>query len=308
MINDMSKVNIAIVGPTACGKTRRAVQLARIYDAEIVSADSRQIYRGMDIGTGKDIEEYGDVPVHLIDICDAGERYNLHRYITDARRVLDEIASRSRRAIICGGSGMYIENLLSGIILPDVPRNDELRNRLSQLSLSELTQILSRYKKLHNTTDVDNPRRAIRAIEIAEWYVTHPDAATDAYRSKAKPSDAVVIGLEIDRESRRKLIDRRLRQRLANGMIDEARRLLANGLSHEDLMYYGLEYKYMSLHLQGVLTLEEMTSQLETAIHQFAKRQMTWLRGMERRGFTIHWLPYNLPEDEFIVRARALIP
>lgn len=291
---------IAIVGPTACGKTRRAVEVAYAFGGEIISCDSRQVYRSMDIGTGKDVGEYGDIPVHMLDVCEAGERYNLFKFLAAARVALDDIARRGRRPVICGGSGMYIENLLSGIKLPDVPCNSELRKRLEELSLDELTAILKGYKKLHNTTDTDNPRRAIRAIEIEEWLATHPDEANAADRTTSSPIDALVVGIDIPRDDRRRRITERLHARLDDGMLDEARRLLAQGVDHETLQYYGLEYKYMSLHLQGHLSYEEMFSQLETAIHQFAKRQMTWLRGMERRGFKIRWIPYDTPTDHFI--------
>lgn len=291
---------IAIVGPTACGKTRRAVEAATAFDGEIISCDSRQVYTGMDIGTGKDIEEYGNIPYHLIDVCKAGERYNLFRFLGEAHNALDDIIARGKRPIICGGSGMYIENLLSGITLPDVPCNQPLRDKLEQLPLEELKRILSSYKQLHNDTDTDNPRRAIRAIEIEEWFVNHPEDAAAADKSSVNPIDALIIGVDISREDRRNRISQRLKQRLDEGMIDEAKRLLAEGVDHDTLQYYGLEYKYMSLHIQGVITYREMYEQLETAIHQFAKRQMTWLRGMERRGFKIHWLPFDMPTDKFI--------
>lgn len=290
---------ITILGPTACGKTRRAVELARLLDAEIVSCDSRQVYRDMDLGTGKDRGEYGDVPVHLLDVCRAGERYNLFRFLSDARTALDGIARRGRRAILCGGSGMYLENLIAGISLPDVPCNPELRSSLAHKSLDELTEILRGYKTLHNTTDVDTAQRAVRAIEIETWYQAHPELAASTDRNTAVPLDTVIIGLDIPRDLRRSKIDMRLQQRLDEGMIDEVRNLISMGVDHDTLMYYGLEYKFISLHLQGLITLDEMQQQLRTAIHQFAKRQMTWFRGMERRGFTIHWLPFDMPDREF---------
>lgn len=290
---------ITILGPTACGKTRRAVQLACSLGAEIVSCDSRQVYRGMDIGTGKDLGEYGDVPVHMVDVCPAGERYNLFRFLSEAHAALEDISGRGRRAILCGGSGMYLENLIAGVSLPDVPCNPALRASLESKTLGELTTILSSYKTLHNTTDVDTPQRAIRAIEIETWYREHPKHAAQADRATAAPLDTMIIGLDIPRDERRRRIDVRLRQRLDEGMIDEVRSLLAQGVDHDTLMYYGLEYKFISLHLQGLLTFDEMEEQLRTAIHQFAKRQMTWFRGMERRGFIIRWLPYDMPDDAF---------
>lgn len=288
---------IVITGPTASGKTRRAVDVARAIGGEIVSADSRQIYRGMDIGTGKDLEEYGDVPVHLIDICPAGYKYNLFEYLRDCRTAIEDIRSRGRIPILCGGTGLYVESVLKGLQLPEVPENPSLRASLEGKSLDELTEILAGMKALHNVTDVDTAKRAIRAIEIQTFYLDHPEAAAQA---EPHPIDnAVVIGVEVDRDTRRRRITERLHARLAEGMVDEVKRLLASGIAPDDLIYYGLEYKYLTLHLTGELTLAEMTAQLETAIHQFAKRQMTWFRGMERRGFPITWLDGSLPADEF---------
>lgn len=278
---------IAIVGPTASGKTRHAVNLARQIDAEIISADSRQVYRGMDIGTGKDIAEYGDVPYHLIDICDAGEKYNLHRFITDFRKAYDSIRSRGRNAILCGGTGMYVETALAGISLPEVPRDEELRRSLEDKSLSELTEILASMKHLHNTTDVDTRQRALRAIEIETWYQTHPADAMAASRATATPLDARIFCIDIPRDLRRQRIAERLDARLKEGMVEEVERLLAGGLTAEQLIYYGLEYKYVTEYVIGRISRSEMHQQLLTAIHQFAKRQMTWFRGMERRGFTL---------------------
>lgn len=290
---------ITIVGPTASGKTGRAVSLSRLINAEIISGDSRQVYRGMDLGTGKDLEEYGDVSYHLIDICKAGEKYNLHRYVADFRNACRDIESRGKNVILCGGTGMYVETALSGVVLPSVPENPELREELADKSLAQLEEILKRYKTLHNTTDVDTVKRAVRAIEIEEFYAAHPNAAHDADRKKAKPLNSVIIGVDIPREERRKRISDRLQSRLEAGMVDEVRSLIDEGVSPEELIYYGLEYKYLTLHVIGRLTYQEMKSQLEIAIHQFAKRQMTWFRGMERRGFRINWLPYNLSESEF---------
>lgn len=292
-----------IVGPTACGKTRRAVQAARILDAEIISADSRQVYQGMDVGTGKDLDEYGTginaVKYHLIDVRPAGYKYNLHEYLRDFRAVLRDVEDREKRVVVCGGTGMYVEAALSGVVLPDVPRDDALRTELQGRSLQELTAMLAAIKTLHNTTDVDTPARAIRAIEIARYYQKHPQEAAAADRRTATPLDALVIGLDIPREQRRERITARLSQRLENGLIEEVAALLKAGLTPDDLIYYGLEYKYVTLYLTGAMSREEMVTSLETAIHQFAKRQMTWFRGMERRGFTIKWIPYDIPDDEF---------
>lgn len=296
----MGKRLIAIVGPTACGKTRRAVELAQALDGEIISGDSRQVYRGMDIGTGKDLSEYGDIPAHLLDIRPAGYKYNLHEYTRDFHNALADIEARGKQPILCGGTGMYVETVLAGIRLPEVPRDDELRRSLSGKTLDELTLILSQYKNLHNTTDTDTVQRALRAIEIEEYYLAHPNEAKAARRESATPLDAVVIGLEIDRESRRRRISERLDARLQEGMLHEVQTLLDSGVSPEDLIYYGLEYKFVTLHLIGELSYAEMRRQLEIAIHQFAKRQMTWFRGMERRGIPIRWLPYDCTPQELL--------
>lgn len=291
---------ITILGPTASGKTSRAVDLAWFFNGEIISADSRQVYRGMDLGTGKDIEEYKEIPYHLIDICEAGEKYNLHKYVTDFRASLNKILLKDKQPILCGGTGMYLETVLSGIILPEVPVNLKLRKKLEELSLSELTDILKQYKILHNTTDIDTSKRAIRAIEIEIYYKEHPEVACLANKSKSAPLDSLIIGIDIPREKRRERISKRLQNRLANGMVEEVITLLNNGVKPEDLIYYGLEYKYLTLYVIGEITYSQMVKDLEIAIHQFAKRQMTWFRGMERRGFKIHWLPYDLGKEEFI--------
>ena len=270
----MAVASIAIVGPTACGKTRRAVAVASRLGGEILSADSRQIYRGMTIGTGKDLEEYGDIPYHLIDICDAGEKYNLYKYLKEFRKAYDEVLSRSRVPVICGGSGMYVENAVKGILMPEVPENKVLREFLQGKNLDELAEILSGYKTLHNTTDIDNCKR--------------------------------VIGVDIPRNIRRERISARLRQRLDAGMIDEVRSIIDGGVDADDLIYYGLEYKYVTLHVVGRISYDEMFHDLEIAIHQFAKRQMTWFRGMETRGTKINWLPYDLSDDEFVDRVEEL--
>ncbi len=291
---------VAVVGPTACGKTRRAVAIASAFGGEVISGDSRQVYRGMDIGTGKDLDEYGDVKYHLIDIADAGDKYNLHRFLSDFKRAKDDILSRGKLPVLCGGTGMYVESALSGLVMPEVERNEELRASLSGKSLEELTEILKTYKTLHNTTDVDTRDRALRAIEIQDYYSKHPEAAMSADRSTAKPLESLVIGIDIPREARRERITRRLDARIEEGMIDEIRNLIDSGVKPEDLIYYGLEYKFVTLHAIGELSLAEMRRQLEIAIHQFAKRQMTWFRGMERRGIPIRWLPYDMADDEFI--------
>ena len=280
---------ITILGPTASGKTSLAASLAKETGAEIISGDSRQIYRGMDIGTGKDLKDYVvdgyNVPYHLIDIADPGYKYNVFEFQRDFLNAFEDIKSRNRDVILCGGTGMYIESVLKGYKLIPVPENKELRESLADKSLDELTEILSTYKKLHNSTDVDTAKRAIRAIEIEEYYLKNNVEA------RSFPAfNSLIIGVDIDRELRRKKISDRLRQRLDEGMVDEVKRLLDSGIHPEDLIYYGLEYKYLTLYVTGNLTYEDMCQQLEIAIHQFAKRQMTWFRGMERRGFTINWI------------------
>ena len=289
---------IAIVGPTASGKTARAVDLARAVGGEIISGDSRQVYRGMTLGTGKDLEEYGEVPYHLIDIEDAGTKYNLYGYLRDAAVALDRIESHGAVPVLCGGTGMYVEAFLRGTALPEVPENAALRARLEGRSLAELTDILASMKTLHNVTDVDTPKRAIRAIEIQTYYQEHPAEACAVEGSH--PRRAVVVGIDVPRDVRRERITSRLQARLDAGMVQEVETLLASGIDAEALMYYGLEYKYLTLHVLGRLSYDEMFRQLETAIHQFAKRQMTWFRGMERRGTKIHWLPYDMDRDEFV--------
>ena len=298
---------VAVVGPTASGKTRRAVSIASSFGGEIISGDSRQVYRGMDIGTGKDLKEYGDVKYHLIDIADAGEKYNLHRFLSDFRKAKDDIISRGLLPVLCGGTGMYVEAALSGLVMPEVERNDALRASLEGKNLEELTEILRTYKTLHNSTDIDTRDRALRAIEIQKYYADHPEEAERTDRRSAKPLSSLVIGIDIPREARREKITRRLDERLEEGMIEEIKGLIARGVNPNDLIYYGLEYKFVTLHVIGKLSLEEMRSQLEIAIHQFAKRQMTWFRGMERRGISIRWLPYDMPEDEFNEVVRNLL-
>ena len=293
-----------ITGPTASGKTSKAVALAQAIGGEIISADSRQLYRGMDLGTGKDLDEYGDVPYHMIDICEAGYKYNLYEYLRDYQVCHDDITSRSKPVILCGGTGMYVESVVKGIQLPPVPENRELRHELATKSLDELTQILKRYKTLRNNSDIDTTKRAIRAIEIAMFY--HDNPHLKAQTEPHPLTDAVVIGISIDRDTRRRRITERLKARLDAGMVEEVRRLIEGGVAPDDLIYYGLEYKYLTLYVVGELSYDQMFTQLETAIHQFAKRQMTWFRGMERRGTPIHWLPYDMPNDEFIQAALAI--
>ncbi|GHV55698.1 tRNA dimethylallyltransferase 2 [Bacteroidia bacterium] len=290
---DTSCELITILGPTASGKTAFAATLANELDTEIISADSRQVYRGMTIGTGKDLIDYvvngKSIPYHLIDICDPGEKYNVFRYQHDFHTVFEAIRSKGKTPVLCGGTGLYIEAVLKGYQLLDVPENPELRLRLKDKSLPELEAMLKFYKKLHNKTDVDTPQRAVRAIEIEEYYLTQKPEQRDY-----APINSLIIGIDIDREIRRNKISARLKKRLDEGMIDEIRGLLQAGLSPEDLIYYGLEYKYVTLYVTGQLSYTEMFVQLEIAIHQFAKRQMTWFRGMEKRGLTIRWIPADL--------------
>ena len=303
----MAIETIAVVGPTASGKTKRAVSIARHFDGEIISADSRQVYAGMDLGTGKDLEDYHEIPYHLIDICEAGEKYNLHRFLSDFRKSYSDILSRGKMPVVCGGSGMYVENALNGLIMPEVPSNLELRDSLKNKSLDELTEILKQSKTLHNTTDVDTVQRAVRAIEIMEYYKEHPEQAELADKSKVQKLNSLVIGMDIPREERRRSISLRLHQRLDSGMVEEVKGLIDRGVDPEALIYYGLEYKFLTLYVIGKLTYDEMFNGLETAIHQFAKRQMTWFRGMEKRGTKIHWLPYNISEEKFIQEVSSLI-
>lgn len=296
---------LVITGPTASGKTALGVLCARAFGGEIVSADSRQIYRGMDLGTGKDIDEYGEVPHHLIDIMPAGYKYNLFEYLRDARIAINDISSRGKMPVIVGGTGMYVEALLNGLELPEVPADPALRASLQDKSLDELAHILASMKPLHNNTDLDTPKRAIRAIEIATYYRQHPEAA-----SKAIPhpvDNAVVIGVDIPRDERRRRITSRLHTRIEAGMINEVKALIDSGIHPDDLIYYGLEYKYLTEYIIGRLNFNEMISLLEIAIHQFAKRQMTWFRGMERRGHHIHWIPYDTPPGEFIDKVKKLL-
>ena len=296
---------VVITGPTASGKTRRAVDVARALDAEIISADSRQVYTGMDLGTGKDLDEYGGVPYHLIDIAPAGYKYNLYEFLRDFACAENRVRSAGRIPVLCGGTGLYVESVLQGIHLPQVPADYALRSVLEEKTLEELTEILASMKRLHNSTDVDSPKRAIRAIEIECYYRDHPEAARAAAPSPR--TDAVVVGIDIPRDERRRRISERLRTRFSQGMTAEVERLIAEGVSPDDLIYYGLEYKYITLFVTGRISRSEMERGLETAIHQFAKRQMTWFRGMERRGHSINWLPYDLPAERFVEEVTALV-
>lgn len=302
----MKKGSVTIVGVTASGKTSLAVGVAAALGGEIISADSRQIYRRMDIGTGKDLSEYNlngkQIPYHLIDICEPGYRYNLYEYRRDFEKAYDDIVERGKTPVICGGSGLYVETVLKGYAMPDVPENKELRTALANKTLPELEKILSQYKTLHNTTDTDTCKRAIRAIEIAEYYKNCPPE-----QLKDKPLDTLLVGINIDREQRRKNISARLRARLAEGMVEEVQKLLDEGIPPENLIYYGLEYKYITEYITGKTSYDETVRLLEIAIHQFAKRQMTWFRGMERRGFEIHWIDYGLPLEDKIAEVLSLM-
>ena len=288
---------ITVLGPTASGKTRFAVQLADRLGAEIISGDSRQVYRRMDLGTGKDLDDYriGDrsVPYHLIDIVEPGTKYNVFEYQRDFLEAYNDIHQRGRKAVLCGGTGLYIESVLRAYRLSPVPQNPELRESLADKSLEELTALLATYKSLHNTTDVDTAQRAIRAIEIEEYY-----RQTPLDRRPFPKIESLTLGVDVSREVRRERISQRLRKRLDEGMCGEVERLLAEGIKPEDLIYYGLEYKYVTLYVTGQITFDEMAQQLEIAIHQFAKRQMTWFRGMERRGTPILWIRLGEDFDE----------
>lgn len=288
---------LTILGPTACGKTRLACDVARAVGGEIISGDSRQVYRGMDIGTGKDLADYGTgasaVPYHLIDIHPAGYHYTVFEFQHDFLRTYEDITSRQRQPILCGGSGLYIESVVRAYRLSPVPQNPELRQKLIGKSLEELTEILASYKTLHNTTDVDLPARAIRAIEIADYNARHhlPDRPFPVIPN-------IVVGIDVPREIRRERISKRLDARLREGLIEEIQALLQSGLTEEQLTYYGLEYKFVTEHVCGHTTYNEMRNRLEIAIHQFAKRQMTYFRGMERRGVNIHWIDGTLAPKE----------
>lgn len=297
---------ITILGPTASGKTTFAANLAVRLDSEIISGDSRQVYRRMDIGTGKDLADYEvdgkKIPYHLIDIAEPGYKYNVFEFQRDFLNAYQDIRERGKTPILCGGTGLYIESVLKGYKLLPVPENKELREKLQNCSLAELTEMLKSYKTLHNTTDVDTVKRAIRAIEIEEYYQSQPMEV-----SAFPQINSVIIGVDIDREERRRKISARLRSRLDEGMVDEVRAILDSGVSSDDMIYYGLEYKYLTNYIIGNLTYEQMVSELEIAIHQFAKRQMTWFRGMERRGLRINWMDASMPMQEKVDWAMELL-
>ncbi len=306
---------ITILGPTASGKTPLAVALAKEIGGEIISADSRQVYRRMDIGTGKDLEDYRigtdgssvTIPYHLIDIAEPGTKYNLFQYQQDFFEAYNNIKGRGLTPILCGGTGLYIEAVLKGYHLSPVPQNPELRQRLEGKSLAELTQMLVELKarngsNMHNKTDVDSCQRAIRAIEIEEYNLRTP-----TLKREMPPIDSLIVGVSIDREIRRQKITSRLKARLEHGMIEEVRSLLSEGIPAEDLIYYGLEYKFVTEYVTGATTYDEMFLRLEIAIHQFAKRQMTWFRGMERRGFVIHWIDAQQPMEEKVESIKRLM-
>jgi len=302
---------VTILGPTASGKTVLAARLAAEIGGEVISADSRQVYRGMDIGTGKDLADYTvggcQVPYHLVDIVEPGEKYNVFEYQHDFLKAYESITAKGLTPVLCGGTGLYIESVLKGYRLLAVPEDKALRSQLESKSLPELTEMLTRLKAengsvMHNTTDVDTVKRAVRAIEIELFYKHTP-----AEERSFPKLDYIIIGVSIGRDERRKKITARLRQRLDMGMVDEVKGLLARGIQAEDLIYYGLEYKYVTEYVIGRLSYDEMFCSLETAIHQFAKRQMTWFRGMERRGFTINWIDAVLPMDDKIRKIKELL-
>lgn len=301
-----TKYNLIVVtGATAGGKTSVAANLAAKIDGEIISADSRQIYRGMDIGTGKDLDDYCIngviVPYHLIDIADAGFKYNVYEFRKDFYRVFKDISQRKKQAILCGGTGLYIESVLKNYDLIEVPINEDLRKELENLSIDELEKILKSFKRTHNRSDLDTTKRAIRAIEIADYY-----SRNERIHEEIPTITPLIIGIHFERDQRRARITERLRQRLENGMIEEAKSLLNSGVSHEDMEYYGLEYKFLSWYLSGKISYDELFSGLNTAIHQFSKRQMTWFRKMEKDGTKIHWIDGNLSLDEKLERILKL--
>ena len=326
---------ITILGPTASGKTTLATHLALHLNGEIISADSRQIYRGMDLGTGKDLCEYTidghQIPYHLIDIHPAGYKYNLFEYKRDFLKAYNTILQHGTQPILCGGTGLYIEAVLGDYNLLEVPVNEPLRQTLEGKTLEELSQILDTYPNYHrhNKTDVDTIKRAIRAIEIANYYAHHTKQTTSetettqycpptlggraeggvgqSLNSQLSTLNSIIIGVDIDRELRREKITRRLKTRLDEGMLDEVKNLLDSGIHPDDLIYYGLEYKFLTQHLIGELTYDEMFKGLEIAIHQFAKRQMTWFRGMERRGYTINWINADQTIDQKVTQALEII-
>jgi len=297
---------LVITGPTASGKTSLAVAVADASGGEIISADSRQVYRGMDLGTGKDYSDYiingKTIPCHLIDIADPGYKYNVFEYQRDFINVYNNLRERKILPVVCGGSGMYIDSIVTGYKMLEVAPDSGLRKRLETKSMKELTEILGTFKRLHNVTDIDTKKRVIRAIEIE-----HYNKSRKQKKSLFPELKSLIVGVMIDREERRKRITGRLKQRLEDGMVDEVRKLLDEGISREVLIYYGLEYKYITLYLAGEMSYNDMVNELEIAIHQFAKRQMTWFRGMERKGTKINWIEGDLPLEEKVKRVMELL-
>jgi len=297
---------LAITGPTASGKTSLAAALAFRLDGEIISADSRQLYRQMNMGTGKDYSDYivrgKQIPYHLIDVADPGYKYSVFEYQREFIKVLGDIRSRDKFPVVCGGSGMYIDSIVSGYRMAEVPPDPAFRASLEKKSIEELAEILASYRKLHNKTDIDTRKRAVRAIEI-ERYI-RLEKGNRRYFPEINP---LIVGVLFTREVRRQRISERLRSRLDEGMVDEVRQLINKGIALETLIYYGLEYKYITLYLTGKITYDEMYGSLESAIHQFAKRQMTWFRGMERKGVTIHWVDGELPMEEKVKKVVELL-
>lgn len=288
---------LVITGPTATGKTRLGALVAGRVGGEVISGDSRQVYRDMDIGTGKDLDDYlvdgTPVPYHLINIHDPGHEYNVFEYQKDFFRVFEEIRERGKLPVLVGGTGLYIEAVLKKYRLIRAPVNPGLRASLEGKSMDELADMLRSYKQLHNTTDLDTRKRVVRALEIEHYYAEHSGEEPPLPEVRAK-----VFAIRIDREQRRENISKRLRDRLKAGMVEEVQRLLDRGISPDKLIYYGLEYKYVTLYLTGQMDYPTMVTRLETAIHQFAKRQMTWFRGMEKRGIPIYWIDATMPEEK----------
>lgn len=301
----MSKL-VTVLGPTASGKTNLAVQIAKHLQAEIISADSRQVYQGMDIGTGKDLNEYtieGEtIPHHLLDIVKAGTKYNLFEFQKDFIAAFNQISTKGKQAVLCGGTGLYIDAVTNAYKLIPVPQNLPLRDELKTKEMEELVEQLKSYGPLHNKTDIDNKKRVIRAIEIAQYTSQHP-----AHETEVPTFENIFLGVSIDRNSRRSRITSRLKQRLEEGMLDEVQALLDSGIAPEDLIYYGLEYKFVTQHLTGEFSYNDMFQKLNSAIHQFAKRQMTWFRKMEKEGAKIHWVNGHLPLPEKVEQALEII-
>ncbi len=297
---------VMVTGPTASGKTSLAVSIAHRLNGEIISADSRQVYRGMDIGTGKDYDDYfidgSKIPFHLIDIAEPGYKYNVFEYQRDFFRVYKALRDRNVFPVVCGGSGMYADSIIKGYKMVEVPPDTGLRSRLENKTLEELSEILASMKSLHNITDIDTKKRVIRAIEIE-----HYNRNRKAHKSQMPRINSLVIGVSLERDVRRQRITMRLKQRLKTGMIEEVKQIIDSGVDPEILIYYGLEYKYITLYLQGRLTYEKMVSDLEIAIHQFAKRQMTWFRGMEKKGTKIHWIDGELPMEDKVEKVLGLL-